>query len=90
MSKIVLRPAVKRFAEKMEQVLRLHDGHKSGWDDSLNDMSFLEKKLDEEYLEWRNIEGEKSDKFLLELVDISNICMMLFSRYGKWSKKYLK
>ena len=84
---IKLRPAVKRFAEEMEKVLRKHDNNKGGWDDTKNTIQFLRDKLDEEYLEVKNAEGIFN---IFELVDISNICMMLFSRYACWSKKYLK
>ena len=38
------------------------------------DIEFLENKLHEEYNEWK----ESGDKH--ELVDIANICMMLFNR----------
>ena len=57
----------------MESTLKRHEKAKGdSW--KTCDIKFLENKLEEEYLEWA---GNK-DKH--ELVDIANICMMLFNR----------
>ena len=75
-----MREEIKEFAEAMEQVMQKHDRYKKdSWKDCKLD--YLEKKLVEEYKEWK--EGTTLCPAKAEVIDISNICMMLFHRYRK-------
>jgi len=61
------------FVTAMENTLEKHQKKKGdSWKDC--DIEFLENKLVEEYNEWK----DSKDKH--ELVDIANICMMLYNR----------
>lgn len=61
------------FAIAMESQMKKHQKKKGNSWKWVN-IKFLEDKLDEEYAEWKK-SGDKH-----ELVDIANICMMLFNR----------
>jgi len=65
--------AVAIFVMAMETTLRRHEKAKGdSWKQC--DKNFLYDKLEEEFNEWK----ESHNKH--ELVDIANICMMLFNR----------
>ena len=74
------RKEIKEFAEAMESIMKRHDGTKG---DSWKTVSIkhLEECLEREFEEW------KSDKKTVigkrEVIDVANICMMLFHRYSK-------
>lgn len=77
-SKAVPRPAVRRFAEKMEYKLSLHDD-RPGW---LNlDPEWLLKRLREETDELERAMKEKrsdwAEKACLETADVANFSMMI-------------
>lgn len=67
--KIKLRLSVKRFAEKMELVLRDND-HKGGWGECTD--WYLHSRMLQEMKEYDDSKNPK------ELIDIANFCMMLF------------
>jgi len=68
------------FANEMEEVMKGHDNEKGdSW--KTCSIGFLEKKLKEEFEEWSKQDGDMAKQ--RETVDIANICMMLFHRYGK-------
>lgn len=88
-----LRPAVQKFAEQMEKVLRDND-HKNGWDD-MDPWSLVGR-----------IRGEADELFLAlhkptkypfksdvpwckaiedEATDVANFCMMLFDNLNRHS-----
>jgi len=74
-----MRPEIQQFAEEMEKVMAKHDQKKGDtWKepDERND-TFLWGKLKEEYLECVSAENEEGPR---ELVDLANICMMLWTR----------
>lgn len=78
----MMRPEIREFAEKMEEVMSMNDPKKGeSW--KTCSIEFLEQKLDEEYSEYRK-EGDFISDFCLdpekELVDIANVCMMLWNR----------
>jgi len=85
-----VRPAVQRFAEDMERVLRKHDKTKgvNGWEKSDCTFGFLVDKFDEEVEEvvtelqlcgFSSETGKNTytKEVKKELVDVANICMML-------------
>ena len=81
-----VRKSVKLFAEQMERVLREHDKKKGrkGWKKCL--ARYLRDKLDEEVSEYKGhlffpIDDSKSQA-KNELIDIANICMMLYDKKG--------
>ena len=68
-----MRDEIKLFAEEMEKIMKEHDSKKGdSW--KTCDIDFLVDKLGTEIKEW--IDSAKHE----ELVDISNICMMLWNR----------
>lgn len=72
--KTVARKCVRDFAEEMEIVLKEND-YKGGWQDCT--IEYLEKRLKEEITEYFMSKDNKKK----ELIDISNFCMMLASKY---------
>ena len=82
-----IRPTVMQFAEAMEKKLRQHDEEKGGWEDC--DFPFLFDKLEEEHDEVTNIieKDFKNNRFPGELVDLANVCMMIWDKI-KHSGKY--
>lgn len=66
--------SIKRFAECMESVLQAND-HKGGWTGTKCSDRYLREKLFEEISEYM-VEGYNPE----ELIDIANVCMMLFER----------
>lgn len=65
------------FARTMEAVLQKHDAVKGDtW--KFCPVDFLEKKLEEETREYIDAPCRVRDP--MELVDIANICMMLYNR----------
>jgi len=82
-----MRKEIKEFAEEMERVMQEHDAKKG---DSWKEMSLhtLEHLLMNEVKEWNasrlgHIDGGNHSKEK-ELVDIANICMMLWHRYKRY------
>ncbi len=74
-----MREEIKEFAEAMEIVMQKHDRYKKdSWKEC--DIGHLENKLIEEYKEWKD--GTILCPTKNEVIDIANICMMLFHRYG--------
>jgi len=73
-----MRKEIKEFAEEMERVMQENDAIKrNSWKNL--PISYLEHKLIEEYQEWYLLSNIKNNK--KELIDIANICMMLWHRY---------
>ena len=75
-----MREEIKEFAEEMEKVMQKHDRYKKDSWKTCN-LEYLEKKLVEEYKEWKD--GNVLCPLKNEVVDIANVCMMLFHRYIK-------
>lgn len=78
------RPEIIEFAEAMEKVMSRNDKEKGdSW--KTCDMDFLVNKLKEEIREWEE-DNDYNERYGLspadmeELVDIANVCMMLFQR----------
>ena len=73
------------FVMQMKVVLHRHEKLKgNSWSDC--DIQFLENKLKEEFEEYEdaNRHSAKAE----ELVDIANICMMLYNRHIEvWAEK---
>jgi len=78
-----IRPEILAFAEAMEKTMRKHD-LKKGDSYKTCAFSFLGCKLQEEYDETEhemyNLMFSSSNNLKPELVDLSNICMMLWNR----------
>ena len=71
-----MRNEILEFAIKMDNIMNIHENKKGdSW--KFCDLKFLEDKLDKEYNEWIESKNEN------ELIDIANICMMLFFRKNK-------
>ena len=70
-----VRPEIIDFAEKMETVMREHD-EKKGDSWKKCDVKQLDNKLCEEFREWDETNKCSNE----ELVDIANMCMMLWNR----------
>lgn len=75
----IVRREIMRFAEEMESIMRLHD-KKKGDSYKTCEINFLRRKLAEEFSEWAYPCIEDGDTEKYEVVDIANICMMLFWR----------
>jgi len=76
--KIIPRTSVKLFAIEMEKILQQND-YKGGWNKC--SIAFLRSKLAEEYGEYLISDDH------YELVDIANICMMLYERLNREVKE---
>lgn len=76
LERLVLRPAVRWFAEAMEQKLREND-HKGTWEDC--DLGYLLTRLTEERRELTRAIGSPADgaEILKEAADIANFAMMI-------------
>ena len=73
-----MREDLEEFVEEMEKVLSKHDKEKGdSW--KTCDKEFLENKLKEEFREWKNTAVPLNKG--VEVIDIANICMMLWHRY---------
>lgn len=80
---VQLRPAVRKFAEVMEEKLRLKDW-KGGW--SVNDCSsgYLSRGILDEYTELLLAIAEGDEGIMAEeCVDIANFAMMAYHRYNE-------
>lgn len=79
------KTGLRDFVEQMELKLDLNQEEKGdSW--VTCDITFLEGKLREEIAEYYKEEG--SMKSTRELVDIANICMMLYHRhFDIWAKR---
>jgi len=76
----VIRPDIMKFAEQMEAVMSMHDMKKGdSWKEC--PLYFLQGKLREEFLEY----SKENDYH--ELLDIANLCMMLWNREVVYVKK---
>ena len=73
------RFSVQVFAKAMEEILQDND-YKVGWGEGHCDMAYLEQKLLEEYTEYQRSRNDPIGMAHLELVDLANICMMLYHR----------
>ena len=76
-----MREEITAFAEEMEKIMRENDKEKGdSWKHM--DIVLLEVKLDEEINEWKRVRHKimNIDEKKKELVDIANICMMLWNR----------
>lgn len=80
--------ALAEFIEKMQLVLDEHQEEKgNSWNDC--NLQFLLDKLDEEIKEFK--EELKPLAKAQELVDVANMCMMLYHRYVDiWAEKTAK
>ena len=68
-----MRPEIELFAQAMENTMKKHDKKKGdSW--KTCDILFLEDKLIKEVEEYLDSRDKK------ELVDIANMCMMLYNR----------
>ena len=82
---VKLRPAVKRFAEAMELVLRDND-HKTGWQELCNDhlVERMEDELGELHVELFHIADYREPNIpdiaraVHEAIDLANFAMMFF------------
>jgi len=83
-----IRPAVKRFAQDMERILRKHDTRKGkkGWEKDDCSLEFLTQKFNEEVKEYASciplfriwkIDEKVKENVKKELIDVANICMMI-------------
>jgi NTP pyrophosphatase (non-canonical NTP hydrolase) len=71
-----VRPEVKQFAIAMEEILRDND-YKGGWDRCSEE--YLKMKFAEEVCEvCEAFEYQKYEDIMHEVVDVSNVCMMLY------------
>lgn len=90
---MILRPAIRRFAEAMETVLREND-KKGGWKDC--DDTYLLGRLNEEISELKEeigclampaefYTGPYRQQFVIqkEAVDVANFCMMIFDNHAQ-------
>ena len=78
MKKMETEKALSEFVIQMEDTLQKHSGEKGdSWNDC--DMQFLIDKLEEEIKEYRD--ETKPLAKAEELVDVANMCMMLYHRY---------
>jgi len=79
LSEINIRPAVKRFAIGMENVLRKHDQEKgvTGWRDI--DNQHLVNRLEANQVELKAaIELETPEQIMERCIDIANLAMMRY------------
>ena len=86
---MIVRPAVQRFAEAMEKILREND-HKSGWQDMEDSEIFdrITDERDELLLALNGYDDLKTiEKIKDEAVDLANFCMMLFDNNLPKSEK---
>jgi len=68
-----MRPEIELFAQAMENTMKKHDKKKGdSW--KTEDVDWLRAKLVEEFEEYFDTFDKK------ELVDIANMCMMLYNR----------
>ena len=77
---VKLRPAVQRFAEAMEKLLREND-HKNGWEHMSNAVIFARISQERDELLLALTDGADFSRRLKvrhEAVDVANFCMMLF------------
>lgn len=81
--KVILRPALRRFAEQMELKLRDND-HKGGWKECSN--NYLLKRLLEEYQELLKTLAPGGLSFYTtdEAVDVANFAMMIADNARNW------
>ena len=85
MTKLKMRPSVKRFAEAMERVLRKND-HKEGWDELTN--HHLLERMQDELQECHDEMYHRNDcrepdvpnlcNAVHEVIDLANFAMMFF------------
>jgi len=76
-----IRKEIMEFAKEMERIMQQNDSKKG---DSWKHMNIvaLEIKLDEEIAEWKEVRHklQNIDKKMKELIDMANVCMMLWHR----------
>jgi hypothetical protein len=96
-----IRDDLVKFVFDMEKVLRRHDIIKGHTDDlNINDFEYLFEKLIEEYREVK-LEIANINKFVFdfrfinrpimnELIDLANVCMMLWNVLRKFEEDYEK
>jgi NTP pyrophosphatase (non-canonical NTP hydrolase) len=90
---MVIRKDVGTFADKMEQTLKKHDGVKSGWEKE--SLLYLLGRLDDEIYELHEARSdmyqfdkkETREDFKSELVDVANMCMMIYCNIERMDKK---
>jgi len=71
----IIRSEIMQFAVAMEAVMSMHDSRKgNSW--RITPLEYLINKLKEEFVEWETTPTKK------ELIDVANVCMMLFHRKG--------
>ena len=83
-----MREELKKFADEMETVLKSHDSKKrDSW--RFIEYEFLERKLISEigeYFVLTDNDGNymmNMDRKMEELIDISNVCMMIWNRLNE-------
>jgi len=84
-----LRPAVQRFAETMEKILREND-HKNGWEHMTNAEIFfrITQERDELLIALHDpADFARGCKVRAEAVDLANFCMMLFDNNQRRDNK---
>lgn len=84
-----LRPAVQRFAEAMEKLLREND-HKNGWEHLTNSQIFsrITDERDELLIALTDpADFSRGCKVRHEAVDLANFCMMLFDNNQRKDKQ---
>jgi len=75
-----LRPAVKWYAERMEETLKRND-HKGGW--RRCDLRYLSMRLTQERKELAEaIASKDSARIINETTDISNFALMIADKFG--------
>ena len=77
-----MRKEIEDFAKEMEETMAEHDCIKGdSWKDC--EIDYLRKKVIEEFSEWSMTaicEEEDYELESMELIDLANICMMLYHR----------
>lgn len=78
--RLSVRPAVKWYAERMEETLRRND-HKGGW--KRCDLQYLSMRLTQERKELSDaIASKDPERIINETTDISNFALMIADKFG--------
>lgn len=80
--RVEVRDSIREFAIEMEAVMSKHDDRKgNSWKGC--EIEYLETKLKTEFEEWKEEMMGRTDKRGDEVIDIANMCMMLWHRYDE-------
>jgi hypothetical protein len=78
--RLPVRPAVKWYAERMEETLKRND-HKGGW--RRCDLQYLSMRLTQERKELAEAIASKDNKRIInECTDVANFSLMLADKFG--------